>query len=128
MRACRRVRRSLRTDAYATLVRAIHDDSVTDELDEFVHGRSVVGIMGGHALQRDSAAYARHQRLGRGWARRILAEAGRDEAALADALGRPGRTLAKMLDEYCYLAITRGWRSEPESGRRGATAAEPAAR
>jgi hypothetical protein len=59
---------------------------------------------------RDSAAYARHQRLGRGWARLILAEAGRDEAALADALGRPGRTLAKMLDEYCYLAITRGWR------------------
>ena len=43
--------RRLRTDAYCTLVRAIHDDSVTDELDEFVAGSSVVGVMGGHALR-----------------------------------------------------------------------------
>ena len=60
---------------------------------------------------RDSAAYARHLRLGRDWALRILAEGGgdeaKDEAALADALGQPGRTLAKMLDDYCYLEITR---------------------
>ena len=33
----------LRTDAYTTLIRAIHDDSVTDGLDEFVQGRSAVG-------------------------------------------------------------------------------------
>jgi hypothetical protein len=57
---------------------------------------------------RDAAAYTRHLRLGRAWAQRILAEAGEDEAGLAEALGQPGRPLAKMLDEYCYLAITRG--------------------
>jgi hypothetical protein len=57
---------------------------------------------------RDASAYARHQRLGRCWARRILAEAGCDEAGLAQMIGRPGRTLAKMLDDYCYMVITRG--------------------
>ncbi|GAA6526501.1 Rossmann fold nucleotide-binding protein [Intrasporangium sp. DVR] len=61
----------LRTDAYATLVRAIHDDSVTDDLDEFVEGRSCVGVMGGHALQRGTTAYAEAAHLGR-----RLAEAG----------------------------------------------------
>ena len=54
----------LRTDAYCTLIRAIHDDTVTDELDEFVDGRSVVGVMGGHAMPRDSESYAAATRLG----------------------------------------------------------------
>ncbi|MDC5698167.1 LOG family protein [Intrasporangium calvum] len=92
----------LRTDAYATLVRAIHDDSVTDDLDEFVEGRSCVGVMGGHALLRGTPGYAEAAGLGR-----RLAEAGHvvvtgggpgameaanlgafvpDTAALADAL------------------------------------------
>ncbi|KAA2257267.1 hypothetical protein F0L68_25250 [Solihabitans fulvus] len=56
---------------------------------------------------RDSAAYAAHQRLGRDWARALLAEAGTDEHGLSVLLGRPGRPLAKMLDEYCYIAFTR---------------------
>jgi hypothetical protein len=60
---------------------------------------------------RDATAYARHQRLGREWARRILDEAGGDEAALASALGHPDRSLAKMLDDYCYVVITRASRS-----------------
>lgn len=54
----------LRTDAYSTLVRAIHDDSVTDELDEFVEGRSAVGVMGGHALLRGTPEYAAAAELG----------------------------------------------------------------
>lgn len=53
------------TDAYATLIRAIHDDTVTDELDEFVEGRSVVGVMGGHALLRGTLEYAEAAELGR---------------------------------------------------------------
>ena len=57
---------------------------------------------------RDAAAYASHQRLGRDWARRLLAEAGLAEAELAAAFGQPGRSLAKMLDDYCYLVFTRG--------------------
>ena len=55
----------MRTDAYATLIRAIHDDSVTDELDEFVEGRSAVGVMGGHALLRGTLEYAQAAELGR---------------------------------------------------------------
>ncbi|RKT77533.1 putative Rossmann-fold nucleotide-binding protein [Terracoccus luteus] len=55
---------AMRTDAYATLVRAIHDDSVTDALDEFVDARSVVGVMGGHALHRGSADYRAAALLG----------------------------------------------------------------
>ena len=82
----------LRTDAYCTLVRAIHDDSVTDELDEFVAGRSVVGVMGGHALHRHSAAYAAAADLGH-----ALAEAGH----LVATGGGPGAMEAANLGALC---------------------------
>ncbi len=55
---------STHRDAFATLLRAIHDDSITDALDEFVDGRPVVGVMGGHALERGRTAYADAARLG----------------------------------------------------------------
>lgn len=58
---------------------------------------------------RDGVAYRAHLRLTRGWAARLLAEAGVPESELLDGLGRPGRSLAKVLDEYCYLVFTRGW-------------------
>ncbi len=57
---------------------------------------------------RSGAAYLAHQRLGRDWARSLLAEAAMDEAELSAHLGQPGRPLAKMLDDYCYLVYTRG--------------------
>jgi predicted Rossmann-fold nucleotide-binding protein len=59
---CRDVR--LAGDAYASLLKAIHDDSINDALDEWVEGRRVVGIMGGHAEPRDSGGYAAAARLG----------------------------------------------------------------
>jgi predicted Rossmann-fold nucleotide-binding protein len=61
----------LANDAYATLLRAVHDDSVTDALDEWLTGASVVGVLGGHAAERGTTDYAAAARLGRG-----LAEAG----------------------------------------------------
>ena len=61
----------LANDAYATLLRAVHDDSVTDALDEWLVGSSVVAVLGGHAAQRGSPGYAVAARLGR-----RLAEAG----------------------------------------------------
>jgi len=51
-------------DAFATLLRAIHDDSVTDALDEFIGGVPTVGVMGGHALARGTERYAGAALLG----------------------------------------------------------------
>ena len=51
-------------DAYATLQRAIHDDCISDALREWVDGRRVVGVMGGHALRRGTAPFDEAARLG----------------------------------------------------------------
>ncbi|MEO7752829.1 MAG: Rossmann fold nucleotide-binding protein [Terracoccus sp.] len=80
------------SDAYCTLIRAIHDDSVTDELDEFVAGRSVVGVMGGHALQRDSLGFGAAARLAH-----RLADAGH----LVATGGGPGAMEAANLGAWC---------------------------
>lgn len=58
-----------RHDILATMLRAVHDDSVSDALVEALAGHSVVGVMGGHALQRGTAGYADAARLGRALAR-----------------------------------------------------------
>lgn len=53
---------------------------------------------------RTATAFAAHLRLGRGWAQAVLAEAG--SAPVAELVGRPGISLAKILDEYLYVSIT----------------------
>ena len=55
---------ALEHDAFVTLLRAIHDDSITDALDEFIGDAPVVGVMGGHALARDVEAFAEAALLG----------------------------------------------------------------
>ncbi|OXY90655.1 LOG family protein [Streptomyces diastatochromogenes] len=52
-------------DIYASMLRAIHDDAVSDALDELLVGARVVGVMGGHAMARGTAEYAGAARLGR---------------------------------------------------------------
>ncbi|HEY8308318.1 MAG TPA: Rossmann fold nucleotide-binding protein [Lapillicoccus sp.] len=54
----------LADDAYATLLKAIHDDSISDALDEWVEGRRVVGIMGGHQVPRGTGGYTAAARTG----------------------------------------------------------------
>ncbi len=89
-----------------TLAAAVHDSSVDDALAELVAGRRLVGVMGGHALERGDPAYAEAARLGRDLARAGLAVAtgggpgameaanlgarlaGHDDEALDDALER----------------------------------------
>ncbi|MEV0176909.1 LOG family protein [Streptomyces sp. NPDC050803] len=52
-------------DILASMLRAIHDDSVSDALDELLSGARVVGVMGGHAMGRGTEEYAGAARLGR---------------------------------------------------------------
>lgn len=54
-----------KTDVFATMLRAVHDDSVSDALRERLVGRRVVGVMGGHAVRRDSKTYRQAAALGR---------------------------------------------------------------
>ncbi|WP_249416544.1 LOG family protein [Streptomyces sp. TS71-3] len=56
-------------DIFSSMLRAVHDDSVSDALDELVVGARVVGVMGGHAMARGTDAYAGAARLGRTLAR-----------------------------------------------------------
>lgn len=56
-------------DIYASMLRAVHDDSVSDALDELLSGTRVVGVMGGHAMRRGTTAYEGAARLGRELAR-----------------------------------------------------------
>jgi predicted Rossmann-fold nucleotide-binding protein len=52
-------------DILASMLRSIHDDSVSDALDESLRGAKVVGVMGGHAMERGTEAYEGAARLGR---------------------------------------------------------------
>jgi len=83
---------SSRSDAFVTLLRAIHDDSMSDALDELVAGRSVVGVMGGHATPRGTPPYAAAASLGQ-----ALAGAG----LLVATGGGPGAMEAANLGAFC---------------------------
>jgi predicted Rossmann-fold nucleotide-binding protein len=50
-------------DQDAMLARTLHDHSIDDALAEWVEGRRLVGVMGGHAQRRDEPAYADAARL-----------------------------------------------------------------
>ena len=52
-----------------TLARALHDHAVDQALQAWTSGRSLVGVMGGHALVRGEPAYADAARLGAGLGR-----------------------------------------------------------
>lgn len=54
-----------------SLAQRLHDHGMTVALDEFRDGRSLVGVMGGHALRRHEAGYRQAVDLGR-----ALAQAG----------------------------------------------------
>ncbi|MFF9034726.1 LOG family protein [Streptomyces sp. NPDC014892] len=81
-------------DVYASMLRAVHDDSVSDALDELLSGARVVGVMGGHAMARGTEAYEGAARLGRTLARSGLTVAtgggpGAMEAANLGAYAAP---------------------------------------
>jgi len=48
-----------------TLAAALHDHAIDDALEEFTEERTLVGVLGGHAVRRDDPAYGAAARLGR---------------------------------------------------------------
>ncbi|MFB7333606.1 LOG family protein [Streptomyces adustus] len=81
-------------DIFASMLRSIHDDAVSDALDELLVGKRVVGVMGGHAMARGTEEYAGAARLGRELARAGLTVAtgggpGAMEAANLGAYAAP---------------------------------------
>ncbi|MFF6776358.1 LOG family protein [Streptomyces sp. NPDC012637] len=56
-------------DIFSSMLRSLHDDAISDALDEYLSGARVVGVMGGHAMGRGGAAYAGAARLGRSLSR-----------------------------------------------------------
>jgi predicted Rossmann-fold nucleotide-binding protein len=86
---------SLHHDAFATLLRAIHDDSMSDALTEIIGTGPVVGVMGGHALARGEAAYTDAAHLGH-----TLAQAG----LIVATGGGPGAMEAANLGAFAASA------------------------
>ncbi|MFD3512229.1 LOG family protein [Streptomyces sp. NPDC058657] len=93
-------------DIFASMLRSIHDDAISDALDEHLTGAPVVGVMGGHAMARGTDAYAGAARLGRSLARSGLtvATGGGPGAMEAANLGAYAAPLADpVLDEALAL-------------------------
>ncbi|MFE7403437.1 LOG family protein [Streptomyces sp. NPDC057557] len=93
-------------DTFASMLRALHDDAISDALDEQLAGAFVVGVMGGHTTARGSTEYAAAARLGRTLARSGLTVAtgggpGAMEAANLGAYAAPHPD--PMLDKACEL-------------------------
>ncbi|TXL84974.1 LOG family protein [Streptomyces sp. IB2014 016-6] len=89
-------------DILSAMLRSVHDDAISDALDELLVGARVVGVMGGHAMARGTDAYAGAARLGRDLARAGLTVAtgggpGAMEAANLGAYAAPHPD--DMLDE-----------------------------
>lgn len=58
-----------REDVLGLVLRSLHDDAISDALDEWAKGHRIVGVMGGHALERGGDGYAQAAALGRSLAR-----------------------------------------------------------
>ncbi|MEM8860743.1 MAG: hypothetical protein AAGD96_20665 [Chloroflexota bacterium] len=52
-------------DIMVTLARRLHDHAITDALQEFLIGKQVVAIMGGHSMLRDDPTYLEVARMAR---------------------------------------------------------------
>lgn len=94
-----------REDVLGLVLRSLHDDSISDALDEWDKGHRIVGVMGGHALDRGTDGYAQAALLGRSLARNgfTVATGGGPGAMEAANLGaylapQPDGALPEALD------------------------------
>ncbi len=108
-----RDRRSGR-DAYVTMLRAIHDESITDTLDDVLDGLAVAGVMGGHEAQRGSGVYAAAARLGYALAEGgcVVATGGGPGAMEAANLGAYAASLTDLGSAVGVLAQVPSYRSD----------------
>jgi len=115
----------------ATLAAALHDHSIGDALDELTRselcaGRTMVGVMGGHAAHRGSGVFEEAALLGRLLARdgRVVATGGGPGTMEAANLGAylsdaPERDFRRALDD---LAAVPGFQPSVSAWARSAAA------
>lgn len=68
-----------------SLAMSLHDHAIDVALTGWLEGRSVVGVMGGHSLERGSEQYAAATRLGHGLGRRVTVATGGGPGAMEAA-------------------------------------------
>lgn len=113
---------SIANDAFVTLLRSIHDHSMTDALDELLAGRGVVGVMGGHAVQRGTQEYADAALLGMAIATsgRVVLTGGGPGAMEAGNLGGICRSRADLDAALTDLAAVPSFRPSIDDWARSA--------
>ena len=89
-----------------TLARRLHDHAITDALDEFIEGRRVVAIMGGHSMARGPGDYLAIARLSRLLTRQgyLMASGGGPGAMEATHVGA---WFARRADDELTEAVQR---------------------
>ncbi|MGB0101676.1 MAG: Rossmann fold nucleotide-binding protein, partial [Nocardioides sp.] len=105
-------------DQGAALARALHDHTIDLALDAWIADRSLVGVMGGHRLERGHPGYVEAARLGAGLgAHHVVATGGGPGAMEAANLGarlagRPDdldRALVMLADVPSYRPSIDAW-------------------
>lgn len=100
------------------LARVLHDDGIDTALAAWVAGRSLVGVMGGHAVERGQPSYADAARLGRLLAEHHTVATGGGPGAMEAAnLGaRLGAAPAGALDDaLAALAAVPSYRPSADA-------------
>jgi predicted Rossmann-fold nucleotide-binding protein len=94
-------------------IRALHDFAIDEALDAWIDGRHLVGVMGGHDVQRGDPTYASAARLGHALAQHsVVATGGGPGAMEAANLGAwlAGRDVEQLEEAVERLGTVPGFR------------------